>query len=125
MKLFSFLRDRASKKSGVHFERAAHRIPTKPYDYVKQLQRLRKTKTVKEIADLLEKSPMWIERRLSLLAIKDQYIIADINDGLINISNAIKLSSLPIKYHTMLCEQAKDLSCKNFQKVVQEIQSDH
>ena len=122
MKLFSFLRDRASKKSGVNFEPAAQ---TKPYDYVKQLQRLRKTKTVKEIADRLEKSPMWIERRLSLLAIKDQYVIADINDGLINISNAIKLASLPSKYHTMLCEQAKDLSCKNFQKVVQEIQSDH
>lgn len=75
-----------------------HKIETKPMEYSQQLLRIltrNPLMTEAELANKLAKSSAWVRDRLSLNRIDNEKIIALVDEGRINLSNAYALAKLP------------------------------
>mgnify|MGYP002633672827 CR=1 FL=1 len=75
-----------------------HRVETKPSEFTKQLQRYINSNPMMsrtQLAVKLGKPPSWINQRLSLSAIENPEIQANIDEGVITLSNAFNLAKLP------------------------------
>lgn len=98
------------------------RVDTKPVEYTKQLQRilsLNPTMTVADLAARVHESPAWINQRMGLLKLSDQ-IQELVDDGKINVTNAINLSKLPSDEQLAFLEQALTMSPAEFAPTVTE-----
>ena len=74
-----------------------HKVETRPVEYSKQLGRIlahNPLMTAAELSVKLGKSPTWVGQRLNLIKL-DEKIQALVDDGTINLTNAIAMSKLP------------------------------
>lgn len=73
------------------------RVETKPVEYTKQLARMLSMNplmTVSELANRIHQSPAWVTQRFGLLKLAES-IQALVDEGRMNLTNAINLSKLP------------------------------
>lgn len=94
-----------------------HKIETKPIEYSRQLRRLLSMNhlmTEAELASKLGKSSSWIGARLGLNKIENEEILASINEGKINLSNAYALAKLPVNEQKDWVERAITLDAEEF-----------
>lgn len=74
------------------------RVDTKPSEYTKQIRRMLNMNpmlTIGELSQKLGKGPQWIQDRLSLGKIKNDKVMALIDENQITLANAFALAKLP------------------------------
>lgn len=94
-----------------------HKIETRKIEYALQLQRVliqNPTLTVAELSSKLGKSPAWLNGILGLTKIKDVKIQELVNEGKINVSNAVPLSKLPEEEQSNFVDRAMTMSPAEF-----------
>lgn len=104
----------------------AHKIETKPVEYTKGLMRIlagNPTMTVADLASRLAKSASWIAARLGLMKLSDD-IGKLVDDGKINISNAVALSKLPQDEQVNFVDSAMTMGADEFIPTVQNRQKE-
>lgn len=98
-----------------------HSVKTKAVDFVRGMGRIfagNPTLTVSDMAAKVCKSPSWVSQQFNLLKL-EVVIQKLVNDGKINISNAIALSKLPPAEQVNYVDQAVSMSSEEFVPVVQ------
>lgn len=99
----------------------AHRIETKPVQYTKGLMRIlagNPTMTIADLAGRLAKSGSWVGQRLGLLKLSEA-VGNLVDDGKINISNAVALSKLPQDEQSNFVDSAMTMGADEFIPTVQ------
>jgi ParB family chromosome partitioning protein len=94
-----------------------HNVETRPVDYSKQLMRIlarNPLMTEAELADKLQKSSTWIDKRLGLTRIDSEEIQNLVNTGKINLSNAYTLAKLPSEEQALFVERAMTMPPDEF-----------
>ena len=94
-----------------------HKIETRPFEYAKQLQRImvqNPVLTASELSAKLGKSPEWLSKILGLIKIKDERVQSLVNEGKINLSNAVALSRLPEEEQNNFVDRAMTQSPAEF-----------
>ncbi len=97
-----------------------HKIETRPIEYTKQLFRILGANpllTLVELAAKVAKSPSWINQRLSLLKL-DPAIQKLVDEGEINVTNAVQLAKLPPGEQIDYIDQAINTSAEEFVPLV-------
>jgi ParB/RepB/Spo0J family partition protein len=97
-----------------------HKVETRPVEYSKQLGRIlshNPLMTAAELSVKLGKSPTWVGQRLNLTKL-DEKIQALVDDGTINLTNAIALSKLPVEEQGNFVERAMTMSPAEFTPTV-------
>lgn len=93
-----------------------HKVETKAMDYTKQLIRilnLNPLLTKAQLCDMLSKSPAWLDGRLSLLELVPDIQVL-VNEGKLNVSNAIMLAKLPAEEQPTFLDSALSKSPQEF-----------
>ena len=99
----------------------AHRIETKPVQYTKGLMRVlagNPTMTIADLAGRLCKSASWVSQRLGLLKLSPS-VAELVDDGKINISNAVALSKLPQEEQGDFVDSAMTMAADEFVPTIQ------
>jgi len=93
-----------------------HKVETRPVEYTKQLGRIlghNPLMTAAELSVKLGKSPTWVGQRLNLIKL-DEKIQALVDDGTINLTNAIAMSKLPVEEQGNFVERAMTMTPAEF-----------
>ncbi|NJL71395.1 MAG: ParB/RepB/Spo0J family partition protein [Candidatus Competibacteraceae bacterium] len=96
------------------------RVDTKPIEFADQLRRMtamNPTLTEQDLADMISQSKEYVEARLGLHKLADS-IKPIVNEGGINVANAIQLSKLPHKEQLDLVDMAHTMKTGEFAQVV-------
>lgn len=94
----------------------AHRIETKPTEYANAIFKYlgyNPTYTISQVAAKLNKSPVWLEKQLSLLKLIDAAKPL-VNEGKIPLANAYVLAKMPPEEQPAWLERAQTLESNKF-----------
>lgn len=97
-----------------------HKVETRPVEYSKQLGKILAHNTLMTATELsvkLGKSPGWVGQRLGLIKL-DEKIQKLVDDGTINLSNAIAMSKLPAEEQGNFVERAMTMTPGEFTPTV-------
>jgi ParB/RepB/Spo0J family partition protein len=97
-----------------------HKVETRPVEYSRQLGKIlahNTTMTATELSVKLGKSPGWVGQRLGLIKLDDK-IQSLVDDGTINLSNAIAMSKLPVDEQGNFVERAMTMTPGEFTPTV-------
>lgn len=100
-----------------------HRVETKPIEYTKSLQRLMvldSTLTIPELAQRVAKSPTWLNQRFQMVQKLDPALLDLVNDGKINVTNALQLAKLPQAEQADFAARAQTEAAVDFVKTVKD-----
>ncbi len=93
-----------------------HKVETRPVEYSEQLTRIlaqKPTMNLAELAQLLSKSPAWLNDRLHLVKLNKD-IAELVDDNKINLSNAYALAKLPPEEQPAYLDRAQTMSPQEF-----------
>jgi len=96
------------------------RVDTKPIEFADQLRRMtamNPTLTEQDLADMISQSKEYVEARLGLHKLADS-IKPIVNEGVINVANAIQLSKLPHAEQLAIVDMAQTMKTGEFANVV-------
>lgn len=94
----------------------AHRIETKPTEYANAIFKYlgyNPTYTISQVAAKLNKSPVWLEKQLSLLKLIDAAKPL-VNEGKIPLANAYVMAKMPPEEQTLWLDRAQTLESNKF-----------